>query len=93
MNKSELNKLSKKIIYLLLKDQQKLKSPMPAPHKTAKQMFWEYDNLIVLPPPEFRDGYIDGQIPVPKPQTIKPVPVPRTKTPPVPARRTKVVKS
>jgi len=43
-------------------------------------MVWEYENLIIPPPPGFRDGYFGGQMPVPKPRTIKPVPAPRKKT-------------
>jgi len=89
MNKLNLNKLTKsQLIDLLLKDQEK---PIPKPRKGVIQMVWEYENLIIPPPPEFRDGYIGGQMPVPKPRTIKPVPAVRTKQPPVPAPRTKVI--
>ena len=49
--------------------------PIPAPRKSVKQMVQEYEDNIILPPPEFRDDYK----PVPKPRTIKPVPLPRTK--------------
>jgi len=87
MNKSELNKLTKKkqFVDLLLKDQQKLKKPIPAPCKSVKQMIQDYEKNIIAPPLEFRDK------PVPKPRTIKPVPAPRIKKLPVPAPRTRVV--
>ena len=40
--------------------------PIPTPRKSIKDMVKEYEENIILPPPEFRDGY-------------KPVPLPRTK--------------
>jgi len=49
--------------------------PTPAPRKSVKQMVQNYEENIILPPPEFRDDYK----PVPKPRTKKPVPLPRTK--------------
>jgi len=52
--------------------------PIPALHKSVKQMIREYEDNIILPPLEFRDGYK----PIPKPRTIKqikPIVAPRTK--------------
>ena len=40
--------------------------PIPTPRKNIKDMAKEYEENIILPPSEFRDGY-------------KPVPLPRTK--------------
>ena len=55
--------------------------PIPAPRKSVMQMVKDYEDNIILPPPEIRDGY-------------KPVPMPRTKQPlvkkPVPLPRTKI---
>ena len=85
MNKKDLKKLSKsELIKLLLKQDEKpvptprtlkLKRPIPAPRKSVKQLIQDYENNIILPPLEFRDGYK----PVPLPRTKKPVPAPRTK--------------
>ena len=93
MNKKDLKKLSKsELIKLLLKQDEKpvptprtlkLKRPIPAPRKSVKQLIQDYENNIILPPLEFRDGYK----PVPLPRTKKPVPAPRTKKP-VPLPRT-----
>ena len=44
----------------------KSRRPIPTPRKSVKQMAKEYEENIILPPPEFRDNY-------------KPVPAPRTK--------------
>ena len=44
----------------------KPRRPIPTPRKSVKQMAKEYEENIILPPPEFRDDY-------------KPVPAPRTK--------------
>ena len=52
------------------------KKPVPTPRTNVKQMAQEYEDNIILPPPEFRDGYK----PIPLPRTKKPVPLPRTKT-------------
>ena len=41
--------------------------PVPAPGKSVNQMVKEYEDNIILPPPEFRDGYK----PVAKPGTRK----------------------
>ena len=93
MNKKDLKKLSKsELIKLLLKQDEKpvptprtlkLKRPIPAPRKSVKQLIQDYENNIILPPLEFRDGYK----PIPLPRTKKPVPAPRTKKP-VPLPRT-----
>ena len=58
----------------------KPRPPVPTPRKSVKQMAKEYEENIILPPPEFRDNYK----PVPAPRTKqhavkKPVPTPRTK--------------
>ena len=45
------------------------------PRKSVKEMVQAYEDDIILPPVEFRDGYK----PIPKPRTKKPVPSPRTK--------------
>ena len=42
-----------------------IKKPIPEPSKSVKQMVNEYEDLILPPPPQFRDEY-------------KPVPAPRT---------------
>ena len=49
--------------------------PVPTPRKSVNQMVQDYENNIIIPPLEFRDGYK----PVPMPRTKKPVPLPRTK--------------
>ena len=95
MNKKDLKKLSKsELIKLLLKQDKKpvptprtVKQirPIPTPRKSVNQMVQDYENNIILPPLEFRDGYK----PVPAPRTKKPVPAPRSKKP-VPAPRTKI---
>ena len=79
MNKSELEKLSKSQLIALLLQQnvtqpipaprtKRLPSvrPIPTPRKSVKQVVQEYDENIILPPPQFRDDY-------------KPIPAPRTK--------------
>ena len=58
----------------------KSRRPIPTPRKSVKQMAKEYEENIILPPPEFRDNYK----PIPAPRTKqnavqKPVPTPRTK--------------
>ena len=78
MNESSLKKLSKsQLIKLLLQQNAELQSrkPIQAPRKSVKQMVQDYEDNIILPPPEFRDDYK----PTPKPRTKKPVPAPRTK--------------
>ena len=85
MDKKDLEKLSKSdLIKLLLKQQTPKtvparKRPIPTPRKSVKDMVQQYEDNIILPPPEFRDDY-------------KPIPLPRTKKPlqaPIPAPRTK----
>ena len=49
--------------------------PIPTPRKSVKSMVDAYEQNIILPPLEFRDGYK----PTPAPRTKKPVPAPRTK--------------
>ena len=85
MDKASLKKLSKsELIKLLLKQEKKkpeiiavddYKRPIPTPRKSVKQMVKQYEENIILPPPEFRDNYK----PVPAPRSKKPVPTPRTK--------------
>ena len=50
-----------------------IKKPIPKPSKGAKQMVNEYEDLIVPPPPQLRDGYkpIPVQEPVPAPKIAK----------------------
>ena len=79
MKEKDLEKLEKsELIKLLLKQNAK---PTPKPRKSVKQMFQEYEENIILPPPQFRDDY-------------KPVPLPRTKKTllekPVPLARTNI---
>ena len=69
----------------------KPRRPIPTPLKSVNQIVREYEDNIILPPPEFRDR------PNPAPKTFKPtpkpVPAPRTFKPmpkPVPAPRTKI---
>ena len=81
MNKSDLKKLSKsELIKLILQQNTKpvpaprAVRPIPAPRKSVQQMVQNYEENIILPPLEFRDGY-------------KPVPAPRTKKPAVTPRK------
>ena len=69
------------------------KRPIPTPrtYKSVKDMVQQYEDNIIIPPPEFRDDYK----PIPAPRTKKPlqapIPTPRTKKPsekPVPEKRT-----
>ena len=60
--------------------------PKPVPRKSVKQMVKEYEDHIIPPPEQFRDGYK----PIPKPRTDvrKPIqliryPKPTRKAPPV----------
>ena len=53
--------------------------PVPTPRKSVKDMVQQYEDNIILPPPEFRDDYK----PVPKPRTKK-----QTSEKPVPEKRT-----
>ena len=106
MDKASLKKLSKsELINLLLKQEKKpkiiivddtkpspkLRRPVPTPRKSVKDMVQQYEDNIIIPPPEFRDDHK----PIPLPRTKKPsqapIPTPRTKKPsekPVPEKRT-----
>ena len=105
MDKASLKKLSKsQLINLLLKQHKpkiiivdntkpvpKPRRPVPTPRKSVKDMVQQYEDNIIIPPPEFRDDYK----PIPAPRTKKPlqapIPAPRTKKPsekPVPEKRT-----
>ena len=106
MDKASLKKLSKsELINLLLKQEKKpkiiivddtkpvpaRKRPIPTPRKSVKDMVQQYEDNIIIPPPELRDDYK----PIPAPRTKKPlqapIPTPRTKKPsekPVPEKRT-----
>ena len=83
MNKRDLKKLSKsQLINMLLKQSEKIpiptprvKKPVPAPRKSVREMVNQYEQTIIAPPMEFRDGYK----PIPMPRRKKPVPMPRTK--------------
>ena len=58
----------------------KSRRPIPTPRKSVKQMAKEYEENIILPPPEFRDNYKPVPAPRTKQHTVKkPVPTPRTK--------------
>ena len=58
----------------------KPRRPIPTPRKSVKQMAEEYEENIILPPPEFRDNYKPVPAPRTKQHTVKkPVPTPRTK--------------
>ena len=55
-----------------------IKKPVPKPSKSVKQMVNEYEDFILPPPPQFRNGYE----PVPPPRigkwkNVKPKPIPR----------------
>ena len=107
MDKASLKKLSKSELINLLLKQHKPKNiivddtkpvptprtykPVPAPRKSVKDMVQQYEDNIIIPPPEFRNDYK----PIPAPRTKKPsqapIPAPRTKKPsekPVPEKRT-----
>ena len=92
MNKSDLEKLSKsELIKLIIKQNTKpvpaprtKTRPIPKPRKSVQQMVRDYEENIIPPPLEFRDGYK----PVPVPRTKRPVAAPRIKIP-VAAPRTK----
>ena len=92
MDKASLEKLSKSELINLLLKQHKPKNiivddtkpvparkrPVPAPRKSVKDMVQQYEDNIIIPPPELRDDY-------------KPIPAPRTKKTskkPVPEKRT-----
>ena len=92
MDKASLKKLSKsELIKLLLKQEKKKpeiivvddtktspkpRRPIPTPRKSVKNMVKQYEDNIILPPPEFQDR------PIPKPRTKKPLqaPIPTLRT-------------
>ena len=105
MDKKSLKKLSKsELIKLLLKQEKKPeivivddtktspkpRRPVPTPSKSVKNMVQQYEENIILPPPEVRDR------PIPKPRTKNPLqaPIPTLRTKkqttekPVPEKRT-----
>ena len=113
MNKNDLKKLSKsQLIKMLLKQEKKKPEiiivddtkPVPTPRKSVRQMVNDYENNIILPPPEFRDRPVptprksvkqmvndyENNVILPPPEfRDRPVPLPRTKKP-VPLPRTKI---
>ena len=65
--------------------------PTPRTYKSVKDMVQQYEDNIILPPPEFRDGYKPIPLPRAKKPLQAPIPTPRTKKPsekPVPEKRT-----
>ena len=60
MNKNNLSKLTKEqLIELLLESQKPSKKttvPIPKPRQSVKQMVKDYENTIIKPPVQFRDG-------------------------------------
>ena len=53
--------------------------PIPTPRKSVKQMVKQYEENIILPPPEFRNDYKPVPAPRSKQHVVKkPVPTPRT---------------
>ena len=97
MKEKDLKKLSKsQLIKLLLKQNAKPTpkivivddyKPVPKTRKNVKQMVKEYEENIILPPPQFRDDYK----PVPNPRTVRPIPKPSTVRP-IPKPRTDLQK-
>ena len=93
LSKSELLKLllkqhkSKIVVVDDTKPSPKLRRPVPTPRKSVKDMVQQYEDNIIIPPPEFRDDHK----PIPLPRTKKPsqapIPTPRTKKP-VPEKKT-----
>ena len=83
-NLENLENLSKEdliqIILSLKADQPKtyIQRP-PTPRKSVKQMAQDYEDNIILPPPEFRDDYKPVPMPRTRTKKIKPIPTPRTK--------------
>ena len=77
LNKKDLKKLTKSQLIKLLLEQET--RPMPALRKSVTEIVQEYEDNIIPPPIEFRDGW-------------KPTPKPRTKNMvvPVAATRTKI---
>ena len=100
MNRFDLEKLSKTELINLLLNEKTNRKPITTPRRSVKQMVTDYEQNIILPPPEFRDKPIPAprtkkQTPIPAPRTKKqtPIPAPRTKKQtPIPAPRTKITK-
>ena len=103
MDKNNLSKLTKnQLITLLLAKQKpvpmprtKKVKPIPYPRKSVKQMVKEYENTIIKPPMQFRDGPQpmprNNIIPPPIQFADKPKAAPRTKKmAPVPTQRTQI---
>ena len=98
LSKSELiqqlskSKSKSELIQLLLK--QNVSKPIIKPRKSVKNMVKEYEDNIILPPPEFRDVILpptefrdDRKTEEPTPKLQKPTPLPKTKKP-TPQKRT-----
>ena len=67
------------------------KRPIPTPRKSVKDMVQQYEDNIIIPPPELRDDYKPILAPRTKKPLQAPIPTPRTKKPsekPVPEKRT-----
>ena len=77
LSKSELLKLllkqhkSKIVVVDDTKPSPKLRRPVPTPRKSVKDMVQQYEDNIIIPPPEFRDDT------KPSPKLRRPVPTPR----------------
>ena len=90
MNKSFLENLSKsELIKLLLKlnaikpikidtSVPKPRRPALTPRKSVKDMVQQYEDNIIIPPPEFRDDY--KPIPLPKTKKTLQAPIPTQKS-------------
>ena len=66
-----------------------IKKPVPKARKSVKQMVNEYEDLILPPFAQFRDGYK----PVPAPRPVKrPVPIPRTTDGPLQMRGNQIAR-
>ena len=82
MNKSDLEKLSKSDLIQIIKNLTKpipaprTRRPIPTPRRSVRQMAQDYEDNIIPPPPEFRDGY--RPVPAPRTKRFAPVAAPRT---------------
>ena len=83
METNTLNNLTKsELINLVLKLNENIEKlqkqkPTPASRKSVKQMVQDYEENIILPPPEFRDDY--KPVTLQRTKKLAPVPLPRTK--------------
>ena len=59
-----------------LRTKKPIRKPIPTPRKSVKDMVQQYEENIILPTPEFRDGY--KPIPTLRTKPIKPIPAMRT---------------